>query len=30
MVTSVENPDSQRHVVAKGIKASIAGFTRRG
>jgi flagellar basal body P-ring protein FlgI len=30
MVTSVENPDSQRYAVANGIIASTALFTRRG
>jgi hypothetical protein len=30
MVTSVENADSQTYIVANGIKASTALFTRRG
>jgi hypothetical protein len=30
MVAGVENPGSQRYMVANGIKASIARFTRRG
>jgi hypothetical protein len=30
MVTSVENPNSQKFIVANEMKASVAHFTRQG